>query len=254
MIPAGTTPRIPGEEERLAAIVPPLAKPVFLQQWRDLLFLHWEYPAEAIQKTLPEGLYVDCFNGKAYLGVVPFFMQRVHPRFLPSVRGLSDFMELNVRTYVHDRVGVPGVWFYSLDANHSLAVAIGRRFFKLPYQGARMTSSRTSRGMIRYDSVRKDGTSGRCRFEYSRGAELPTPEPDSLEFFLVERYRLYAISGGRLRRGAVAHPPYRLSRAHVTDWEEGLIAANGFPPPGREPDHTVMSAGVNVDIFPLRTV
>jgi uncharacterized protein len=108
------------------------------QQWRDLLFLHWEYSTATIQATLPDGLYVDTFDGKAYLGVVPFFMRNIRPRYLPTVPGISNFMELNLRTYVHDREGVPGVWFYSLDANQHLAVKIARRFFHLPYVFAHM--------------------------------------------------------------------------------------------------------------------
>ncbi|MEI6536644.1 MAG: DUF2071 domain-containing protein, partial [Verrucomicrobiaceae bacterium] len=109
----GATPRIPGDSQRLAARELQPGSPVMFQQWRDLLFLHWEYSAAAIQATLPEGLFVDTFDGKAYLGVVPFFMRKIRPRFLPAVPGISDFMELNLRTYVHDRAGVPGVWFYS---------------------------------------------------------------------------------------------------------------------------------------------
>ena len=55
------------------------------QRWRDLLFLHWEYPAAAIQETLPDGLFVDTFGGKAYLGIVPFFMENIRPRRSPAV-------------------------------------------------------------------------------------------------------------------------------------------------------------------------
>ncbi|MDP4593007.1 MAG: hydantoinase B/oxoprolinase family protein, partial [Beijerinckiaceae bacterium] len=139
------------------ATIPPMeileaAYPVMFRQWRDLLFLHWEYPVEAIQATLPNGLFVDTFAGKAYLGVVPFFMQKIRPRFLPAVPGISDFMELNLRTYVHDKAGVPGVWFYSLDANQWMAVQIARRFFHLPYEYAKMKSSRTPEGSIGFES------------------------------------------------------------------------------------------------------
>src|SRR6266496_5134461 len=101
---------------------PTYRSPLIYQNWRSLLFLHWEYNVEAIQNTLPEGLRVDTFAGKAYIGIVAFFMQDVHPRFLPTLPGLSHFQELNVRTYVYDDRGVPGVWFYSLDANQWLAV------------------------------------------------------------------------------------------------------------------------------------
>ena len=226
------------------------------QSWRDLLFLHWEYSVAAIQATLPDGLFVDTFAGKAYLGIVPFFMRNIRPRFLPAVSGISNFMELNLRTYVYDRSGVPGVWFYSLDANQRLAVEIARRFFHLPYEHAQMKSSRSPEGRIRYESLRtgKRANGASCLFEYASGAELPQPLPGSLEFFLVERYRLYSRAPDGLRRGAVFHPPYPLCRAELSAWDEQLLTLNGFSPTGRPPDHVLMSRGVDVTIFPLERV
>lgn len=226
------------------------------QQWRDLLFLHWEYPAGAIQETLPEGLFVDTFGGRAYLGIVPFFMRKVRPRFLPVVPGISNFMELNLRTYVYDRSGIPGVWFYSLDANQRLAVEVARRLFHLPYEHARMKSSRSPNGAMHYESmrIRGDANGATCIFEYLTGTELSTAEADSLEFFLIERYHLYASAGGALWRGAVLHNPYPLRRAEVTAWDEHLLALNGFTPTGRPPEHSLISRGVDVAIFPLEPV
>ena len=202
---------------------------------------------------LPEGLFVDTFGGKAYLGVVPFFMQNIRPRFLPSVPGISDFMEMNLRTYVHDRAGVPGVWFYSLDANQWLAVKIAHRFFHLPYEHAEMKSRRTAEGRIRYESLRTGARANgaRCVFEYAPGADLQQAKPGSLEFFLIERYRLYSSAPNGLQRGAVFHEPYPLCRADVTAWDENLLPLNGFTPTGRPPDHVIMSRGVDVTIFPL---
>ena len=242
---------LPNEQERLATRARPAARAVMYQQWRDLLFLHWEYPVATIQATLPDGLQVDTFAGKAYLGIVPFFMRNVRPRFLPRVPRLSDFMELNLRTYVYDKVGVPGVWFYSLDANQPLAVKIARRFFHLPYEDAVMESSATESGAIRYQSLRA-GSSTRTVFEYAPGAELPPAAPGSLEFFLVERYRLYAQGHGRLWCGSVFHQPYPLCEAKVAAWDDQLFALDGFTSSGRPPDHIVMSSGVDVTIFPLR--
>jgi uncharacterized protein YqjF (DUF2071 family) len=226
------------------------------QRWSDLLFLHWEYPVEAIQSTLPEGLFVDTFGSKAYLGVVPFFMQNIRPRFLPAVPGLSDFIELNLRTYVYDRAGVPGVWFYSLDANQWLAVQIARRLFHLPYKYAKMQSSRTPEGRTRFTSARTGaGTQGKtCAFDYAPGAPLPQSSPDSLEFFLTERYRLYSRAPDGLRRGAVFHQPYPLTSATLGCWDEHLLTFNGFTPTRRPPDHIAHSRGVDVTIFPLERV
>lgn len=244
---------LPNEQQRLAVRARPAGRPVMYQQWRDLLFLHWEYPFAAIQATLPDGLHVDTFAGKAYLGIVPFFMRQVRPRFFPAVRGISHFMELNLRTYVHDEAGVPGVWFYSLDANQWLAVKIARRFFHLPYEHAAMESSRTKSGAIRYRSVRA-GAPAPTIFEYAAGEVLPAAAPGSLEFFLVERYRLYASANGRLRRGAVFHPPYPLCRAQVSVWDENLLTLDGFPATGRAPDHVLMSPGVDVLAFATQEV
>jgi uncharacterized protein YqjF (DUF2071 family) len=229
---------------------------VMYQQWRELLFLHWEYAAEAIQATLPQSLSVDTFEGRAYLGIVPFFMRNIRPRFLPAVPGLSDFQELNLRTYVRDAAGVPGVWFYSLDANQWLAVEIARRLFHLPYEHAEMKSTKTPEGRIRFESMRTGAPpdARRCIFTYAEGAALPQPSAGSLEFFLAERYLLYSRAPDGLRRGAVHHKPYPLCHAELTEWDETLLAMNGFPPTGRPPDHVIMSPGVDVDIYPLERV
>jgi len=251
MTSSQTDPRVPGVPSRLAARVRPVGHPVMYQEWRDLLFLHWEYSVDAIQATLPDGLFVDTFGGKAYLGIVPFFMRNIRPRCLPAVPGVSNFLELNLRTYVYDRAGVPGVWFYSLDANQSLAVAIARRFFHLPYHHAKMESTRTSTGAIRYESVRSGASGRRCFFEYAVGNAWSEPPPESLEFFLVERYRLYSSAPDGLRRGAVFHEPYPVCRTEVTAWDENLMPLNRFSPTGRPPDNVLMSRGVDVTVFPL---
>jgi uncharacterized protein YqjF (DUF2071 family) len=246
----------PAAKQRVAACERPLGQPVMYQRWSDLLFLHWDYPVDAIQATLPEGLFVDTFGGKAYLGVVPFFMQNIRPRFLPALPGLSNFQELNLRTYVYDRAGMPGVWFYSLDANQWLAVQIARQLFHLPYDYAKMQSSRTPEGRTRFTSARTGaGAHGKtCAFDYAPGATLPQSAPDSLEFFLTERYRLYSRAPDGFRRGAVFHQPYPLTGATLGCWDEHLLTLNGFTPTGRPPDHIAHSRGVDVTVFPLERV
>jgi hypothetical protein len=95
------------------------------------------------------------------------------------------------------------------------------RFFHLPYEHAQMKSSRTTEGCIRYESRRtgQQVNGAACVFDYGPGPALPQPSPDSLEFFLVERYRLYSHAPDGLRRGAVFHPPYPLCRAEVPAWD-----------------------------------
>ncbi len=228
---------------------------VMYQKWKDLLFLHWEVDSAKIQSTLPDGLTVDLHEGKSYLGLVPFYMREIRPRFLPTVPGISNFLEMNVRTYVHDRHGNPGVWFYSLDANQSLAVALARRFFHLPYFRAEMTASQDS-GMIDYTSRRKNVSADISEFRYQGAAKMDTPTPGSLEYFLLERYLLFAHdkTRDRLLCGQVHHTPYPVHEAEVEAFSPVAMAQAGFDVGQDPPVHAAFSPGVSVEIFGIKTV
>ncbi len=251
-----TPPRVPDDALRLGARKRPDQPAIMYQEWSDLLFLHWQYPASAIQATLPDGLYVDTFQGRAFLGIVPFSMRNIRPRFLPAVPWLSNFLELNLRTYVHDRHGMPGVWFYTLEANQRIAVALARRFFHLPYRHADMQADPLPGGGFRYQSRRIQQTNPylNCLFEYTPTVAMPQPQVGSLEFFLVERYRLYSNTPQGIRSGAVHHHPYPLFHANLAAYDENLSALERFAPTGRPPDHIAYSPRVAVEVFPLKSV
>ena len=152
-----------------------------------MLFLHWEFSAELIQTTLPPGLTVDTFGDKAFIGVVPFFMERIRPTYCPAVPGISWFQELNLRTYVHDEQGRPGIWFYTLDCNQWLAVKIARCLFHLPYQHARMRSQIES-GTLNYHSTRKHDTHMQTfRYPENSGSLQPA-RPETLEFLALRHH------------------------------------------------------------------
>src|SRR5262249_38071897 len=110
---------------------------IMAQNWHDLLFAHWEVPVEKMRELVPRGLEIDTFEGRAWIGGVPFRMWGVRLRGTPALPGFSAFPELNVRTYVtaNDK---PGVWFFSLDAANQIAVEVARVWFHLPYFFARM--------------------------------------------------------------------------------------------------------------------
>jgi uncharacterized protein YqjF (DUF2071 family) len=245
--------------DRLAARRPdPGTRHVMHQHWDDLLFLHWRLPPAVVQATLPPGLRVDCFGGEAWVGVVPFRMNAVRPRFVPPMPGLSWFLELNVRTYVVDRHGRPGVWFYSLDCNQPLACAVARRFFHLPYRDAQMTASRRVAGGSYYASTCEE-TAAVADFEFERPRGISPAEatPGTLEFFLIERYRLFAFDAltRRLFSGQVTHAPYRLARPVVGVGRlAGLFQSVGLPEPVTPACSQLWSPGVRVRIFGVTLV
>jgi uncharacterized protein YqjF (DUF2071 family) len=251
----GSTPRLntmrqPQIEDRLLARQRPESQSVLRMRWEQLLFLHWAWDAEQIQKTLPQGLFVDTFDGKGWLAIVPFFMKRVHPRGLPYVPWLSDFLELNVRTYVYNRAGRPGVWFYSLLCNQLLAVQLARRCFHLNYVHTRMNALVDQGGMCSYSARLRGGRAAQYRFGATKGkAEA---QPGSLEFFLVERYILFSADRhNRLHSGRVHHPPYRVGPGSVERWSFDPAAADGFRNPGRPADHVLVAENLEVEAWPI---
>lgn len=242
----------PTPDQREAARHPsPGSRVVMRQRWENLLFLHWTVDREAIQRTLPAGLFADTFAGTGWLGIVPFAMRDVRPSGLPAVGRLSNFLELNVRTYVHDADGLPGVWFYSLDCNQPLAVWVARTFFRLPYEHAAMEAGFGE--TITYGAKRRGAEEEACFAWTPRGPEQ-TARPGTLEFFLLERYFLYAAKGGHLLRGQVAHAPYEFREAGVSALSTLPAAQAGFTGLAPTPQHACHAPGVDVRILGLQRV
>jgi uncharacterized protein YqjF (DUF2071 family) len=209
---------------------------VMTQSWHDLLFAHWPIDAATLASNLPPALELDRFDGKAWLGIVPFHMTNVAPRAVPALPWVSAFPELNVRTYV--RVGgKPGVYFFSLDAGNALAVAVARGLFNLPYHQASMDVASVG-DTIRYRSRRAEdaGPSAWFAADYQPTGPVRTASPGTLEHFLTERYCLYTVgSGGAPRRVDIHHPPWPLQDATATIRCNTMAAASGLALPDQLP-------------------
>jgi uncharacterized protein YqjF (DUF2071 family) len=236
-------------------------QPVLLHQnWHHLLFLHWEIPAMELQALLPPRLTVDLFEGKAYVGLVPFTLTGVRPILTPPLPWISSFHEVNVRTYVHLDGRDPGVWFFSLDASSAIAVAAARAAYKLPYFGSDIEFTATDEPLprIHFSAKRTDprGTlpaNAHLRYRVVESPTVASP-PDTLEHFLIERYILYAQDDRRdLYRARVHHQPYPIQKVEVTELTESLIWAAGL----RRHDAMGLhhyAREVNVKVYPLEKV
>jgi uncharacterized protein YqjF (DUF2071 family) len=219
------------------------------QRWRRLLFVHWALPAEKVRPLVPDGLELDLFGALAFVGLVPFAMFGVRPRWLPRFAAFH-FLETNVRTYVL-RGGTPGVYFFSLDAASRLAVAAARATFGLPYHHAAMRLEDQD-GVTRYEVARRGGVRPQLAVRYRPGAATAPSEDGTLQHFLVERYHLFVARGGAILRGQVFHPPYPVADAEVLELSDQLLAAAGLPEGAGPPVHVCYSPGVDVEVFGLR--
>lgn len=197
-------------------------------RWRDLLFAHWIVDAEALRPLIPPSLEIDTFEGRAYVGVVPFGMEDVAPRGLPAVPYLGAFPEVNVRTYVRDRE-LDGVWFFSLDAGRRLAVEGARLGFHLPYFHARMAMTRDGDEVV-FRSTRRDrrGRPADLHVSYRPTGPVHPAPVGSLDRWLTERLRLFAADpGGHVSAASIAHAPWPLRPAEAEFRIETLSAAQG---------------------------
>ncbi len=238
----------PAPLDRVAPTLRPPGRPAGHQRWRDLLFLHWEVPVAAVRPLVPADLQLDLTpDGRLYVGLVPFAMRDVRPAWSPRALAF-DFLETNLRTYVHDGA-TPGVWFFSLEAASFIAVHAARLGWGLPYHHARMAHRFDGR-VHHYGSVRRSDPSAGCEVAWEPGALLGPSAPGTLEHFLLERYVLFAQHRGRVLRGRVHHPPYPARRATLHAFTEGLFAAAGLPPAAGAPI-VHASDGVDVDVFAL---
>ena len=218
------------------------------QTWEDLLFAHWRVPVDEVRKHVPHQLEVEEFDGSAWLGIAPFRLTGLRARGTVPLPYVSSFLELNVRTCV--RAGdMPGIWFFSLDASSRLAVEAARRTYRLPYFHARMSASRSGE-WISYDCARLSEAGRVFSGRYRPNGPVVEASPDSLEWFLMERYCLYTLDPrGTLARAEIHHDLWPLQPA-----EAEIELASISPLELRGDPHLHFSRRQDVVIWPLERV
>lgn len=188
---------------------------VMTQRWHDLLFLHYAIAPEKLRALVPEALTLDTYQQSAWVSITPFWMNHLRPPGVPSLPFVSQFSEINVRTYVTFG-GKPGVFFFSLDASHLSAVWGARIFYRLPYWHAAMKVKGRGGPKIEYRTTRSHGPKpAELRASYGPVGQPSGAYAGSLEHFLTERYCLYSASRKRLYRADIHHLPWNLQAAAV---------------------------------------
>ena len=206
---------------------------IMTQSWHDLLFAHWPVEVDALRELIPPGLELELFDQRAWLGVIPFHMTNVSPRGVPSLPWVSEFSELNVRTYV--RVGdKPGIFFFSLDASNPVAVMVASTMFHLPYYSAQIDVEHRD-GYINY-KCRRAEPAAEFTGRYRPMGPVQEPVPGTLDYFLTERYCLYTLdSSFHLQRLEIHHPPWQLQPAEADIQVNTMADAVGIRLPSMAP-------------------
>jgi uncharacterized protein YqjF (DUF2071 family) len=190
------------------------ARPMFLTDWKDVLFIHFRVDPWRLQEWVP--LRLDLREGRAYVSVVAFTQKRFRPAMGGAAaeflsRPLAGHEFLNLRTYVvHD--GEAGVYFLEEWISNRLAVFLGPRVYGLPYRLGRM-SYQTGEGYAMRQVVA--GGHFACVAKWNAGDLATASEVGSEAEFLLERYTAFTVRGGKVRRFRITHEPWRKREAEV---------------------------------------
>jgi uncharacterized protein YqjF (DUF2071 family) len=185
------------------------------QRWNDLLFAHWPVSSAMIAALLPEGLEPDQFQGSAWLGVVPFWLDRIKFRGIPALPGMRSFPDL-------------------------VAVALAHTFFHLPYHWAEMRLEQRSEREFSFYSRRRLSDYPIIFKARYRGLgptrKLAEGGVGTLEHFLMERSSLFTRNrSGQAVRSSLHHVPWPLEDAEADIERNDLAKAIGIELPEIEP-------------------
>lgn len=211
------------------------------QRWNDLLFAHWPLPVSAIASLLPEWLEPDTFQESAWLGAVPFWLDRIRIRNVPPIPGARSFPDLNLRTYVRDKfTGTPGIFCFSIDASNLLAVGAARLAYHLPYHWAEMRLEQRSEREFEFYSRRRFGGE-RVVFKARYRGLGPTHRSmqmhgASFEHFMTERSCVFSSNrAGQPIRTSLHYIPWPLEDAEAEFERNDLAASIGIKLPDIDP-------------------
>jgi len=195
---------------------------VMTQEWHHTLFIHWPVPAASLREHVPKELEIDTFDGSAWIGIVPFQVKNTRGKFTPAIPFFSSYLEVNVRTYV--KYGPrTGVYFFSLDANHLLAVLGAKAIFGLNYKQANISFQEKNHFEMSSRRIQAAGRNAKMELRYVPDTQVFFAKPGTLEHWITERYCLWTRRGSKLIRGDIHHTKWELQRAQAEISQDMLI-------------------------------
>lgn len=202
----------------------------YYQEWNKSLFMHWTVDPAIIEPLIPADITLDLFEGKAWVSVVAFTMQKIRPRHLPFFKPISDFHEINVRTYV-TKNNKPGVYFINIEAQKAVSVFLSRNISGLPYEKAVMHRKEQPALCIYTSSNLPKKFHLHAEYEITKKDITKTP----LDLFLTERYCLYVPVQNQFYRYNIHHVAWPLQAVTIhkltLQYQIGHFWVNSNTPP-----------------------
>ena len=207
----------------------------FYQEWNNAIFLHWHVELPELKKFVPKELEIDLFEGKPWISVVAFTMEKIRPKNLPSFSPISDFDEINIRTYVKSN-NKTGVYFLSIEGGKNLSCKVAKGMSELQYR-----FSKIKRTENKYESNNSE-FNDKLNVQFTIGKEVT--EKTELEKWLTERYALFQDTEKSINEFEIHHLEWSINELDLRNLEfnyqrfEKLIK--------NKPNKTQYSKGVKV--------
>lgn len=214
----------------------PIGQWQYYQEWNNVLFLHWKVPFDDLRQCVPVKFSLDTYGGDCYISLVAFTMQNIRPRNIPAIKFISDFHEINVRTYV-DNDNRKGVYFLNIESEKYLSTLIAKKLSGLPYEKAFI-----KRGNKTFSSLNKR-KSFRLDTEYAVNKIIS--DKSGLDTWLTERYSLYLDNNENIYRYDIHHREWEIKTVDIKKLDlyykiDSIILSD------LRPDLVHYSDGVNV--------
>tara|TARA_R110002072_G_scaffold222568_2_gene379566 strand:- start:602 stop:1276 length:675 start_codon:yes stop_codon:yes gene_type:complete len=180
----------------------------FYQEWNNTLFLHWQVELTELKKLVPKELEIDLFEGKPWVSVVAFTMEKIRPKYLPYLPIISNFDEINIRTYIKKK-NKTGVYFLSIEGGNNLSCKIARRISGLPYR-----YSNIKRTKNRYISSNPE-FDDKLNIEFTIGNNIR--EKTKLDKWPTERYALFQDTESSINEFEIHHLEWYINEIDLTE-------------------------------------
>ncbi|MDF1859388.1 MAG: DUF2071 domain-containing protein [Verrucomicrobiales bacterium] len=228
LFPTGLSGR---SEEARRAMESRRIETLFLADWADAVFLHFEVDREALQEEVPFPL--DRFEGKCFVSLVAFTMRGMRfakggkcTRWMTAPLATHRF--LNLRTYVRTG-GEEGIFFMKEWLDNPLSIPLGPKTFGLPYRRGELRYAHGPEGV----EGAVDCYEGSLRYRGKPGKVEAAAPVGTLSAFLLERYTAFIAAGRKPKKFRVWHEPWRHGRLPI--WRSMKpLSLTGFIRPGRK--------------------
>lgn len=180
----------------------------YYQEWNNVLFLHWQTDFDLLRKLVPNDLEIDLYEGHPWISIVVFSMEKIRPRNIPHFKPISNFNEVNIRTYVKYN-NKAGVYFLSIEGGSFLSCKIARNLSELPYRYSKI--QHTKKGCQAQNAIFKNHLS----IDYKVDNKIE--QKSDLDRWLTERYALFQDTATTINEFEIHHLEWSIHKALITD-------------------------------------